>query len=176
MRLSSECRQTFDTYRKVSSAKCRQEIRVTTSGYGAADNLPTATNTLSPMLTTDWALSRRAPMCRQGPNQNPWPPKPTPSKCVLMASVNKGAVEAGSTPRALRSHEWCSPIPLGSLRPNFPLFCLGDPLPALSVVAAGNRGCPFPRLPAPTLLPLQRRTPWPSRVAVNRGLGTKPCR
>lgn len=216
MRLSADCRQTCDTCGKLSSAKCRQESRVTTNAYKAADNLPTATNTLSPMLTTDWALSRRAPMCRQGPHQTYWPLKSILLKRPVAGSVNEVRTDAVSAPHALRSVLLGARIRVLALRKNCcPILLTTRRLPSarssLAAAAAfpavaslyersgpawlrisrspsseasptrslpGSRSRVAATTPHPGSTPFlrQRRTPWPSRVAFNRGLGAKPCR
>jgi len=102
MSVSSECRQLDDKYQKVSSAKCRQENRVATCTYDVGDILTTNTNIPSPVLTTDWGLFRRAPMCRQGPQSHYWPLKKiVPPR--LPTAVNELDREA-STARGWREH------------------------------------------------------------------------
>ncbi len=87
----------------VSFSKCRFEIGVAAVTYDMHKRQTAPGYNPAPMETTDWALSRRAHMCRFGFPSNYWPSKSILSKRPSTAPVNEVRADAVSAPRARRS-------------------------------------------------------------------------
>jgi hypothetical protein len=107
-----------DKASEVSFPKCRFENGVAARAYGSPKRQTTHAHNASPKETTDWALSRRAHMCRLGFSSIYWPLKSNPTKRTTAGAVNEVSTDAVSALRARRFPPVGAPIRVADLRQN----------------------------------------------------------